>query len=271
VPPEYRTRALVLRTFDQGESDRVVHLYTERLGRVSAIAKGARRSKRRFPGTLEIFSVLDVRLVDPPRASLMRLEGARLVQPLEGLTEELGRYAIGCHFLELLDRITTEGDANPELFRFVVGVLDVVRCERPDRLLALLVQLKLLARLGYRPQLLDCALCGGALRGPRAAFSSRHGGAVCGACAPADDPGVSSGLLAALERGIRSPLRERSKLGLAAADVSVAERLVNRFFQFHIGFEPRSGVFLRQALAGAQQLDDPLGRGDTPAAPAPGV
>ena len=78
MPPEYRTRALVLRTFDQGESDRVVHLYTETHGRVGAIAKGARRSKRRFPGTLEILSLIDVRLVDPPRAQLMRLESAKL-------------------------------------------------------------------------------------------------------------------------------------------------------------------------------------------------
>ena len=83
--PEYRTRALVLRTFDQGESDRLVHLYTESLGRVSAIAKGARRSRRRFPGTLEILTVLDVRIVDPPRSSLMRIEGAKLVEPFERL------------------------------------------------------------------------------------------------------------------------------------------------------------------------------------------
>ena len=44
MPIEHRTRALVLRTFDQGESDRVVHLYSEALGRIAAIAKGARRS-----------------------------------------------------------------------------------------------------------------------------------------------------------------------------------------------------------------------------------
>ncbi|MCZ6822253.1 MAG: DNA repair protein RecO, partial [Deltaproteobacteria bacterium] len=59
---EFRTRALVLRTFDLAESDRLVHLYTEDLGRVSAIAKGARRSQRRFPGTLEIFNLLDAQL-----------------------------------------------------------------------------------------------------------------------------------------------------------------------------------------------------------------
>src|SRR4029450_9420944 len=123
MPVEYRTRGLVLRTFDQGESDRVVHLYTESQGRVGAIAKGARRSKRRFPGTLEILSLIDVRLIDPPRAQLMRLEGAKLVGAFEGITANLARYAIACQFLELLDRLTAEREAHPELFHFAGGVL----------------------------------------------------------------------------------------------------------------------------------------------------
>jgi DNA repair protein RecO (recombination protein O) len=140
MPVEYRTRALVLRTFDQGESDRVVHLYTAALGRVSAIAKGARRSKRRFPGTLEILSVADVRLVDPPRAQLMRLENAKLVRSFEAIPQRLGRYAIACQFLELLDRSTPERQPQPELFSFALGVLDVLDQAEPDALLALLLK-----------------------------------------------------------------------------------------------------------------------------------
>ena len=123
---EIRTRALVLRCFDQRESDRLVHLYTETAGRVSAIAKGARRSRRRFPGTLEILTVLDARLVDPPRAELMRLEGARVVAPFEDLVGDLGRYAIACQLLEILDRLTGEREASPQLFHFALGVLDVL-------------------------------------------------------------------------------------------------------------------------------------------------
>src|SRR5512139_379344 len=184
MPLEHRTRGLVLRTFDQGESDRVVHLYTEKLGRVSAIAKGARRSKRRFPGTLEILSLVDARLVEPPRAALLRLEGAKLAGAFEGITESLGRYAIACQFLELLDRLTAERESLPDLFHFAVGVLDVLREEPPDRLLALLVLAKTLARLGYRPQLVACAVCGGDLPAgaARVAFSPAQGGALCPRC-----------------------------------------------------------------------------------------
>jgi DNA repair protein RecO (recombination protein O) len=265
---EHRTRALVLRTFDQNESDRLVHLYTEDLGRVSAIAKGARRSRRRFPGALELFSLIEVRLVAPPRSALMRLEAARVARPLEGLTGDLLRYAIACHFVELLDRLTAEGEGNPELFAFAAGLLDVLCAERPDRLLALLVLLKTLARLGYRPQLAACAACGGALGSGPASFSARHGGALCAACAPGGGLPVSSALLGALERGLRSPLRERAALGLDRESVQRAERLLADFFRFHVGFEPRSAGFLQLAL---ERVDGPRDPRNTPPARATGV
>ena len=246
---------MVLRTFDQGESDRVVHLYTETQGRVGAIAKGARRSKRRFPGTLEILSLIDVRLVDPPRAQLMRLESAKLVGAFEGITDSLARYAIACRFLELLDRLTAEREAHPDLFHFAVGLLEVLRAAEPDRLLAVLVLAKTLARLGYRPQLVRCAVCGNELPAEegRVAFLPAHGGAVCRNCAGAEESAVPVRLLRALEAGLRQPLRARAELGLDAREVERAELLVERFFRFQIGTELRSAPFLRQALADAEE------------------
>lgn len=265
---EIRTSGLVLRCFDQGESDRIVHLFTEELGRVSAIAKGALRSRRRFPGTLEILNLLELRLVDPPRAALMRLEGARLLAPFEGLVNDLGRYAISCQLLELLDRLTPEREAQPELFHFAVGVLDVLRQEQPDRLFALLVLAKTISRLGYRPQLASCAACGRPLRARERGveFDVRQGGAVCAGCRDGDQGiAVPGRLLLALEAGIRSRLADRTELELARRDLTRLELLVDRFVRFHLGPELRSTSFLRSVL-GSASLDHPSSRGNNLAA-----
>lgn len=252
--PEFRTRALVLRSFDYGESDRLVHLYTEERGRISVMAKGARRSKRRFPGTLETFSLILARIFDSPRSSLMRIDGAKLIESCDGIANDLRRFAIGCQFVEILDRFTAENQGNPEFFHFAVGLMGVLRAEEPDRLLALLVTAKTLAWLGYSPQLARCAGCGVAL-GPFAAraepvgFEPQQGGAVCPDCAEVAPPPVDARLLLALERGIRSPLRERAALGLGPRSIAVAEGLLGRFFRFHVGAELRSGPFLERVFA----------------------
>lgn len=242
----------------------MLHIYTETLGRVSAMAKGGRRSRRRFPGALEILTQLEVRLIDRPRSALMRLEAARVTQPFEGLVNHLGRYAIACQFVELLDRFTGEREPNPELFRFASGLLQVVTHEVPDRLLGLLVVVKTLARLGYRPQLSSCSVCGGeiALRGGRIGFEPRHGGAVCGDCCGADAPQVSARLLLALESGIRSPLRARAQLGFPTGGVRRAEFLVDRFLRFHLGAELRTAQFSRDMLP-VDVLDGELSPGNT--------
>jgi DNA repair protein RecO (recombination protein O) len=247
VVPEHRTRAIVLRTVDQGESDRRLHLYTERLGRVSAIAKGARRSRRRFPGALELFTALDATLVESPRTGLLRVDSAAVEQSFEGLGKDVGRYTIACEFVEILDRAGADRQSHPDLFRFALGVLDVLDEARPDRLLALLVRAKTFARLGFRPELGSCAACGEPL-GPevaRVAFSVRAGGAVLGGCASPEDDPVSTDLLRALDAGLRTPLRERARLGLTPRGVERAEELLDRFFRFHVGLELRSGASVR--------------------------
>lgn len=265
--PEHRTRAIVLRTVDQGESDRRLHLYTERLGRVTAVAKGARRSRRRFPGALELFSALDATLVESARTGLLRVDAVTLERSFEGLAADVGRYAIACEFVEILDRTGAERESHPELFRFALGVLDVLDSERADRLLALLVRAKTLARLGFRPELASCASCGEALGadGERVAFSARAGGAVTGGCASPDDDGVSPELLRALDLGLRTPLRERARLGLLPRGVERAEQLLDRFFRFHVGLELRSGASVRALVP----LDLREPRRDT--APPPGA
>jgi DNA repair protein RecO (recombination protein O) len=222
------------------------------LGRVSAIAKGARRSRKRFPGTLEILTVLEARIVDSPRSSLLRLEGARVLAPFERLVNDLGRFATACQLAEILDRFTGEHEASPELFAFALGVLDVLADEPADRLLALLILAKTLARLGYRPQLSQCAVCGALLSADssRVAFLPDDGGVVCPACAPSGDTRVSTALVLALETGIRTPLRDRGKLGLTPQEVRRAEMLLARFYRYHIGMELRSESFLRGMLAG---------------------
>ncbi len=238
---EHRTRGLVLRTFDHGESDRLVHLYTEGMGRVSAIAKGARRSRRRFPGTLELFSALDLVLVESPRSGWVRIQAAQLERAHEGIAASVGRFAIACELVELLDRCAGERDSHPELYRFALGVLGVLEGERPDRLLALLVATKTLARLGFRPVLAACAVCGEPIAGrTQVAFAIRHGGAACPRCAAPEDESVAVDLLLAVDAGIRAPLRQRAELCLSERAVRQAESLLERFFRFHVGLETRS-------------------------------
>jgi DNA repair protein RecO (recombination protein O) len=261
------TEAIVLRAVDFGESDRIVHLLAPATGRLAAIAKGARRSRKRFPGTLDFFNHLDVQIERRRPTAMARLEHARLRRSWASLRERPTRFALGCYLLEMLDRLAPEGGAPEErrrLFAFALGALDLVEAAEPDARLRTLLELRTLAAAGLRPELRRCVRCGRSVleEGRGAAplpvgFHVAEGGPCCPACAP---PGhallpVHPGTLRALEQSLRFELPSLGRIALGGAALREAHILVARFLRFHLGLELRSERFLDERLT----LPEPQG------------
>lgn len=251
-----QTEALVLRVVEFGESDRIVHLLVPDSGRLTAIAKGARRSVRRFPGTLDLFNHLRI-AVDARRTHAMaRLDQATLLRAFGGLRAASARFALGCYLVELLDRLAPEGAARGDarrLFAFALDALEHASRAPLDLRLRPLLELRALDALGLRPELRRCVRCGEELRGaradaasaaPRAAigFHVAEGGPVCGGCADGV-PGllpVQLGTLRALEGALRLSAPQLDRLVLGARALEEARTLLARFHRFHLGVELRS-------------------------------
>lgn len=253
----FATEALVLRAVDFGESDLVVHLLVPGGGRLTAIAKGARRSTRRFPGLLDLFNHLRVEVERSRRGSLPRLEHARLLDAFVELRSDVRRFALACFLIELLDRQAPEGGARRELeqlFAFAVEALRTLAESRPDRRTQALLELRALAALGLRPELRVCVRCGREVSGSGAVvFQVAEGGPLCEACRRPGDAGVAVhlGTLRALERGASLPLGHIARLALPPLALEEALHLLDRFQRFHVGAPLRSRAFLDAALGGA--------------------
>ena len=253
------TQALVLRVVDFGESDRIAHLLTPATSRLTVIAKGARRSRRRFPGTLDLFNLLAVRIDRRRAASLARLEQARLVDSFPALRASPARFALACYLVELLDRLAPEGAAGREaraLFALASGALATVAGRPADARLRVLLELRALGALGLRPELARCVRCGRSLTGAAAsegavAFHVGEGGPHCGDCTRSGDAAlpVHLGTLRALDQGLRLPFDRLDRLALSPQALRESELLLARFLRFHAGVELRSERFLSRVLA----------------------
>jgi len=255
--------AILLRTVDFSESDRIVHLLTPRRGRLAAVAKGARRSVRRFPGTLDLFNHLRVHVEQRRATTLPRLEQAVLLSPFLGLRARPARFAFACSVVELLDRLAPEGGPPRDmrrLFEFALRALRAIERQEPDGRLRLWLELRTLDALGLRPELRHCVRCGRPAEGPGSvAFHVAEGGVLCRACEAGLDalPRLHLGTLRTLEQGLHFDLEHLGRLGLPPAALAEAGRLVARFKRFHVGLELRSEVV----------LDDLLGEPASPPAP----
>jgi DNA repair protein RecO (recombination protein O) len=250
----FRTEALILRSADFGESDRIVHLLVPDSGRLTAIAKGARRSVRRFAGTLDLFNHLRVQVHTQRAGALSRLDQATLVEAFTPLRTETPRFAIGCYLLEVLDRLAPEGGARADmrrLFRFALAAMRAAATRTADARLRVFIELRALEALGLRPELRRCVRCGEALGGAGPVdFHVADGGTLCRRCAAPLEGllRVHAGTLRALEQGLRFDFERLDRLVLGAAALAESQQLVGRFQRYHVGVELRSERFLNEIL-----------------------
>jgi len=263
--PELQSEAIVLRVVDFGESDRILHLLTPCSGRVTAMAKGAKRSRRRFSGTLDLFHHLSFQAFQPGTSSMLRLEQASLLNAFMPLRTDVSRFAFGCHFLELTDRLVHEGmaahDARP-LFNYALSVLRLVENQTIDLRWTILLQLHSLKAFGLSPLFRRCVRCGGEQNLPggptpvegKISFHVGEGGVVCRSCRRGQEGFllVHAGTLRSLEQGLALPLEQLHRLRLTGRVLAEAKEILERFQHFHLGLDLKTDAFLEEVLAAAE-------------------
>lgn len=246
----HNTEALVLRFVDYGESDRIVHLLTPDCGRVAVIAKGARRSQKRFPGTLDIFNHLTVQLSRRKHTGMQRLEGAKLLKLFPPIRRDLGCFGLACYIVEMLDRVAPEGGGSRDhekLFRFALDALSTLVAGRADRSLRVLYELRTLACLGFKPELETCVRCGVDECGQSVPyFLVSEGGTLCGQCRRPQDAAIalSRGTVRLLSRSLRMPVGSLGRLSMGGKMLDEADRAIRSFQRFYLGIELRSQRFV---------------------------
>lgn len=235
--PLYLDEAVVLRTQNLGEADRIVTLLTREHGKVRAVAKGVRRTASRFGSRLEPFMHVDLQLstgrsLDVVTQAELRAAHGRAV------AADYPLFTVGTAMLETADRLVdAEHEPAVQQYHLLAGAVAALASRRHAPGLVLdSYLLRALSIAGWAPSFTECARCGEP--GPHRAFSPALGGAVCAVCRP---PGAAApapetfALLAALLVG-----------DWAVADAS-AERhraeaagVVAAFSQFHLERHLRS-------------------------------
>ena len=253
---DLNTEAYVLRTRAYGESDVIAVLLTRDIGKLSAIAKGAKRSKRRFAGgVLEIFQHIGVRLARRPHSSLAFLHEARLIESRHRLAADVTAFAWASYLCELTNAMTHDYDPCADLFDFLGGCLETMQETADPEGLAHHFVLGLLDRAGWGPNFRVCGVCGQPVReASKPILDARGSGVVC-ARHEAERRGIDPAspdyrpsrrvigpeLLEYLQRARRQPV-----IGAGEAVRADATLLLDRLVSLHVRKPLQSRRFLSQ-------------------------
>jgi DNA repair protein RecO (recombination protein O) len=248
------TPALVLRLVDYGESDRIVTLFTRDHGKLGALARGARKSRRRFGAALALFNVGEATLVERRGADLARFEAFALAHDFSGLALDLARLTHASYAVELIRELTPPRHPDPAIFELGAGFLAALAVAAPGPELLRVFELRLLDAVGFAPAFDRCAACGGPeLDQPGQVFDVRRGGVLCRACS-APGRGVVLPLPASARRAFvaaqRADLAGAAGLGCTPADREVMRDVALAVVQEHVAKPLRSLEFLQKLRAG---------------------
>jgi len=246
----FTTEALVIGSMRYKEADRIITLYTRDRGRLGAIAKGVRRTKSKTGGRLEPFCLVRASL-HAGRGSLYTVVGVDTLRTFQGVRDELFRMEEGARLFTAVRHLFPAEEGNAPAFNLLVrGVSHLA--ESSDRATAasivLATRLKLLALLGYAPEMSRCACCGRqeSLYG----FSPGLGGMVCESCASAgfddraeDGTGagrlgsacfpLSGGAVATLRALLENPLAGLERLDIDDRAAAEVEQVVTQTLAYH--------------------------------------
>jgi DNA repair protein RecO (recombination protein O) len=246
--PLHQTPAVILRTTPFGESDQIVTLYTLEFGKIRGIAKGAKRSRKRFGARLEIGSYVQVAFFQKETSDLVRLSHCDLVRPFEGLREDIHKLAWASYFIELVNEMTAERVQDKPLFRLLIAFLHFIDRGILKEEVQRVFEIRFLSHLGYRPQLDLCTRCRKMLSGGEFFFSPREGGVLCPACAghlPGLVP-VSLGTIKTLLLAQTLPLDKVGRISFSSQSLKESQALLSLFLHYYLGKELKSKKFLEQ-------------------------
>ena len=154
------TNAVVLKAIAYSDTSLIVRLFTEDHGKVTVIAKGAKRSKSPFGSSLEPMNNLQVNYYHKETRDIQLLKETSLEQTLFNIRGNMTKITIGFAIIEIMDKTSRENDANHILFRLVTRIItSLEKSKGDDNHLFWFFLIQFAIRSGFRPNLEYCSRC----------------------------------------------------------------------------------------------------------------
>ena len=240
---QYRTKAIVLRILDYGESDRIVTFCTAGFGKLRGIAKGARRSRKRFVNALEPFSCSQILFSRRGPDSLALIESSDVICHFPAIRADLEKTLSASYLIDLADQFTLEDKINEELFRLLLGFLQLLEAVPAREALLRFFEIRLLKLSGYDPLLDHCLICKTPLDQETSyRFKAADGGLTCLACRT-EDPDeipVSLGTIRTLFLARDLAIDRLGRLLLSEQSAAESRLLLSNFIRHILGKELKS-------------------------------
>ncbi len=237
------TKAVIIKTQDFKENDKLVWFYTEKLGKITAIVRGAKKSKSKFLA-LTLPLCYGEYMVYKGK-SLYTLQEGKIIQSFQGLLSNLHKLTYSSYLCELIDIACADNEINIELFRTLITTLYLLNTDALDyELLIRAFELKLLKMTGYNLTLNNCSVCRKKISSSNYISLSHYGG-ICDECPKEHGVFISKGAYNALRFLMNMDIDKLYRLNLNHEIKSEIEKVITFLVSSSYAKKPKSLEMLK--------------------------
>ncbi len=252
VKQEFAEQAIVLKVGVFREADCWVRLVSEQKGLLTAFAFGGFRSRRRFCGCLDPFSLVHFRFSSNATGKYLYLNEGTLLERFTGLRNNMALLGMAVNCLKFVEAAHPGAQGSGTAYPLLLETLRLLDsgAEVPA-VLPLLFRARLTFEQGYRPELTRCNSCGCAFRGSdRVCFALEQGRVFCPGCMHRDSDSrgdrvvlLFGAALAAVQDILGQPLDEWGRAVQGKGIPRECLRALDSYVQYHMGLQWQGAGF----------------------------
>lgn len=239
-----KVEGVVVRTMDYGEGNKIISLYTREAGKISVMARGAKKLNSRFGAVTQLFTY--GQYVVYKAGSMGTLNAAEIIRSHQKLREDIRMAAFSAYIAEMYEKLLAEMEPSAIMFQQLLAFLDWLEEGKEPDVPAHILEMKMLGLSGYMPQLACCVSCGAEQE--EWAFSAAAGGLLCPRCRHKDASAIviSSGTLKLLRLFQRVDLRNIGTIDVKPATKLQLKKCMRSLMDAYLDIRWKSRSFLDQ-------------------------
>jgi len=242
--PLDQTEAIVLRSFDVGDQDKIVVFFSRDKGLLRGIAKGARKLGNRFGSSLEPMSLVKLYYYEKERKDLLTLSQSDLIESFFELYRDYRTACTLSYFAELIEEFFPSRAREEIVFRLLLSILRAIKQGGSLDVLSRYFEAWFLQINGLLPDFRRCQKCRQPL--PQGGWlSPKMDGVCCAACASQKKDQVLPGLAVFLAWMKKTLPASKAASHFSAEELEAIRKTLQTLILFHLEKEPKSLHFLR--------------------------
>lgn len=240
----YKVEGIVIRSMDYGEGHKIISIFSREAGKMSVMARGAKKLKSRYGAITQLFTY--GQFVVYKNGQMGTLNAGEIIDAHQKLREDLMKGAYAAYIAEMTEKLTGEMEPNGMLFEQLLAAFKGIEDGKAPFAVSHIMEMKMLVLSGYMPELDQCVSCG--RTEGEMSFSLMGGGILCPSCRNRDPQaiGIGAGTLKLLRLFRQVDLRRLGQIDMKPVTQTQLKQCMRGLMDTYVDAKWKTRSFLDQ-------------------------